>query len=249
MQIQELLLKAITSQTYPEEFLRKINPAGKLSPESALKVYLQGYIARLTESLGEKYEAVWAVLGDEKYFEISKEYIHQNPTNIFNINNYGDSFPDFLKVHPIIQDFPFLEDLANFEKYFFEVFHWSSEESLDLSKVVLSDNDFYINFIRLSLMNSNFSIFKIWEDRKDLNEVTRYDWEESEWLILFKRHSKVFIQKFDSLEWELINLLYNGNSFYSSIDKMGDKIDEHFVTNFFKTIGGMGIIKNIEELH
>ena len=47
-----------------------IRPAGRLkTAASALEVYRRAYVARLTEALGDTYEAVWSVLGDDVFFD------------------------------------------------------------------------------------------------------------------------------------------------------------------------------------
>ena len=77
--MQELLCKSIISQKIDPQLLNGIIPGGNLSTQEALEVYLNGYPARLTDALGQVYEAVWPVLGDEEFFRVCREYILKYP--------------------------------------------------------------------------------------------------------------------------------------------------------------------------
>src|SRR6476619_4133535 len=72
-------------------------PGGHLSEKEAFEVYALGYKARLTESLGETYESIWKFAGDQIFFEVCEDYISRQSSISYNLNDYGFTFPDFLK--------------------------------------------------------------------------------------------------------------------------------------------------------
>src|SRR5688572_29447575 len=77
--LQKAFAKAVyLSKKNPEELLHEIIPGGSLDVKGALGVYQNGYPARLTEQLGETFEAVWWVLGDEDFLTVCRTYIAEN---------------------------------------------------------------------------------------------------------------------------------------------------------------------------
>src|SRR5687768_3042109 len=78
------------------ELEKSLVAGGRLSLQEALGVYSNGYVARLTEALGEIFEGVWWVLGDSGFFEMCKRYIAATPSKSYNLSDYGDGFPAFL---------------------------------------------------------------------------------------------------------------------------------------------------------
>ena len=94
-----------------------------MDSNAAVGVYRTGHIVRLTEALGETFEAVWWVAGDEHYFQLAKEFLLAHPSASYNLSDFGISFPNFLDKRQPFSDLPFLADLARFEWLFKEVFH------------------------------------------------------------------------------------------------------------------------------
>ena len=50
-------------------FVSWIAGGGKLTPAEAVGVYRNGYPARLSEALGETFEACWRMLGDMNFLK------------------------------------------------------------------------------------------------------------------------------------------------------------------------------------
>ncbi len=67
----ESSVRAEESSIHPL-LLKEIVPGGSLSAKAALDVYRTGHIVRLTEALGETFEAVWWVAGDTHFFRLQR---------------------------------------------------------------------------------------------------------------------------------------------------------------------------------
>ncbi len=107
----------------PSRLVASITPGGSLLSADSLDVYRHGFIVRLTESLGDIYEAVWWVTGDEEFFRLAKMFILSKPSHAYNLSSYGHEFPEFLRIERPLPDLPFLPDLAQFEWLFKDIFH------------------------------------------------------------------------------------------------------------------------------
>ena len=121
---------------FPSSLIQSLTPGGTLTSPDALNVYSNGYIVRLTESLGETYEAVWWVCGDEDFFQLSRNFILANPSTTYNLSNYGQQFPEFMDYVAPFPDLPFLGDLARFEWIFKELFHTAQHTSVGPDRIL-----------------------------------------------------------------------------------------------------------------
>ena len=106
---QNQFVAAVVNKKPSETLLKDIIPGGKYTKSTEpIHLHRQGYIARLTEALGETFESIWWFLGDEEFFTICGEYISQHQSSVANLSNYGDHFIEFLKKHNILNHFHML---------------------------------------------------------------------------------------------------------------------------------------------
>ncbi len=232
-------------------FSLKINPISSLAPKECIDIYSKGYFARLTEALGETFESIWWVLGDEDFFELTTQYIKENVSEEFDLSDYGEGFPDFLASLRRNSEIPFLQDLGRFEWAFKNIFHkrsrdfrqveWSS--GIENARLILSDS--------AVLLTSRFSVYEIWKRRaqpiETLNDV---DWSRAEHLVLFKANSQVNIRIVASDAFMVIRDLASGKTLESSIDGLitdYKDISPDRVQSIFATVSTLGIFSIEEE--
>ncbi|MDO8494631.1 MAG: DNA-binding domain-containing protein [Deltaproteobacteria bacterium] len=170
---QKRFVRSVLRSKSDPALAKTIRPGGTLpGPAAVLKVHREGYFARLTEQLGETYEAVWSVLGDQKFFQLCREYIRKHPSIFYNLSDYGAEFPLFLEKQKEAKKFPFLPDLALFEWGFKEVFHGA--EPL--------------------VFTSEYQILPIWRRRAE-KEQTIEDCKGPCRLLLRYHEEEVFVQE------------------------------------------------------
>ncbi|PJZ26944.1 DUF2063 domain-containing protein [Leptospira hartskeerlii] len=196
-------------------------PGGKLDANSAISVYQNGYSARFTEALGEKYETVWRILGDEDFFETAKSFIKEHSSHSYNISDYGEKFPDFLKKN--FPEHPVLAQIADFELYVFRIFHLSKNEGTDLQnglhqgetedlKVVFHSSILFLEY--------SYPVYQLWksEDQEDLPQFLK---EKKQYLVLGKKGSDLFVSEIEEWEWSFGKSLHEGKSILGSLKICG----------------------------
>jgi hypothetical protein len=172
-------------------------PAGKLSLEAAFAVYQRGYIARLTETLGDIFESVWKVLGDEIFFDVSRKFIAANPSQVYNLSDYSVKFIDFLISQSVSVEFPFLPDLAHLGWLHKEIFHRPMTTSLsdaELMALLEDDNGIAALVETVELLASGFRIFDIWKALKDETRPPEF-WKGPQYLVLYKFEQQVYVKQ------------------------------------------------------
>lgn len=209
---KEFLNRIQSSSTGPADFI----PCGRLSAQEALRVYQDGYLARLTEALGETYETVWRVLGDEDFFKTCRHYILSHPSQTYNLNLYGERFHELLE--------GFLAQVARLEWLYQEVFHSAQHIPCELEKFnqsLESKKDFVLSFgPSFRLFASPVSIYSLWRRRQeeclDLSKVLS---EESEWLMFYRYAHQTYSKKISNLTFDFFKALLDGESFLNATQK------------------------------
>jgi hypothetical protein len=211
---------------------RDYKPAGKLSLEKAFEVYQRGYVARLTEMLGDTYESVWKVLGDELFFAVAKEFITKNPSQSYNLSDYSYAFISFLKTHSVSEEFPFLPDLANMGWQQKELFNAPTEEGLAGEELIalLSDENAKGRFVSsFQMITSSYCLYDIWQAQSDETNPPD-DWERPQALALYKAAHQVFVKPLSDKIYSALKGIADGKVILEACEGLSE--DE--VTGFFR---------------
>ena len=246
---QNNFVRSVLSGSYNKKLMSSIRPGGSLDNGSAaLRVHENGYYARLTDALGETFEAVWWVLGDEKFFDVARKYIKNNPSVSPNLSDYGLTFPDHLTVQTDLREFPFLNDLARFEWEFKTVFHkpqHSLDNSVDFAKNPISDHSIFRFAPSVRLHHGEHTIFPIWELRATADKPrTLPDFTKPEYLFLYKKDSEVYIQSVTPGEFQILDNLVLGKNLEETLEIPAESFDisSKIVQALFQSLAQTGAI-------
>lgn len=220
-------------------------PGGKLSIQEAFAVYTEGYKVRLTEALGDTYETVWKFAGDEIFFEVCEDYISKNPSTTYNLNDYGTSFPDYLKSLPAQNDYPFLYDLAVLDQNRNFLFHQKHECGIDGIKAqsLLKENS-QLSFVSsMVFTKSNFDLVKIW---KDLHADTfaadnSEEYTKPATILLFKDGDTTRVLSLSASTYTALKSLQSGKELTIALQEL----EPENVTELFKNLMIYQLIRNI----
>ena len=233
--------------------LDRIIPCGSLSTDAALEVYRTGHIVRLTEALGETFEAVWWVAGDDHYFRLAKEFLLTHVSASYNLSDFGKSFPDFLDRIQPFSDLPFLADLARFEWLFKEVFHLPPHSGLPpehFQQQPLSENLRLAFGPSISLFRSPYSVYEVWKLRGTTQEsLPEKDWSKPQWLLCYKHQQQVYIKQLSEPEYLLLHHLNLGASIEEALDstlRECPDITATTVSGLFALIKHTGIVTHFK---
>ena len=232
--------------------LETLIPGGTLTPPDALNVYATGHIVRLTEALGETYEAVWWVCGDEDFFKLAKHYILANPSTTYNLSFFGKKFPLFLEQVLPFPDLPFLEDLARYEWTFKELFHTRQHESVAPDKIQSLTEDATIQFQfgkAVRLFSSPYAVYDLWKLRGTPHEgKPPVEWDRPQRLVLYKLTQQIFVHELGEHEFQILASLQAGQTLEASlalISEQGGEIHQDQISQLFQFVFHSGIIGQI----
>lgn len=112
------------------------------------------------------------LVGEGFFTLLAKNYISEHPLSAGYLQNYGHFFAQFLKGFKPCKPYPYLIDIAYFERYYEQCYH--------------SDNAQF-------LIHSIYPIIDIWqlnESSEDLNLT-----EQAQYVLIAKRNLEVVVSK------------------------------------------------------
>lgn len=257
---QENFVKSMIKNQTDAPFLSNIIPAHNVdNPETILQVHRQGYVARLTEALGETYEATWWVLGDEEFFKYCEKFILENPSSVYNLSNYGKGFSDFLQT---TSEMPFLKVLASFEWEFKEFFHQKllfpkKSNALNKDQFELSPQSQLLFNSFFTALKNPYKIFPMWKLRyKSQDEVSEEEFDQlnnfegDEFLIIHRGDKGLsFVRELSRPQFELLTLMQQKLSLDRALEILSKnkklEISSQEVQDLFHFIFYHGLVKEV----
>lgn len=246
----EILQRQFTKSAIGEAdpaFIGRIKGGSRLSSEEAVAVYRDGYPARMSEALGETFEACWRVLGDEEFLEACKIYSRSVPSKSHNLSDYGHSFPEFL-LNRFQAHAPFIGALGTLEWSYKELFHAAPHMALTAEQlsVAVKENSVLMFGSAVKSLSFKHSVVDIWKrDRADASPLSRSDWDAPQCALLYKSGgTTVFSRLLAAPEASVINSLFNGISMDQAL--AASTLDEAGARNLFSFIAEAGLITEVK---
>ncbi len=89
---------------------------------AAFAVYRNTWLQGLLDALGSNFPVVAMLLGDELFEAVALDYARCHPASNPVLARYGESFPEFLALHEVGREIPYLRDVAQLERSWTECF-------------------------------------------------------------------------------------------------------------------------------
>lgn len=246
----EVLQQQLTQSAVGEAdsaLVDQVRGGGYLSSAEAVEVYRAGYSARMSEALGETFEACWRVLGDEEFLDACKKYCRSIPSTSHNLSDYGFSFPTFL-LNRSQAHAPFIADLARLEWAYKELFHAAPHTALTAEQlsVAVKPSSVFVFGHAVQLLSFNHSVVNIWKrDRSDATPLSRSDWDGPQHVLMYKgANHKIFTRILAAPEASVVTSLFNGISLDSTL--ASSSLDEAAARHFFSFISQAGLITEVK---
>jgi len=189
-------IECIRNGQNSEELLSLMKSFSRLPSSRALEVYREDYQARLADALKNTFRSVHAVLGDENFFLLARDYLEKFPSSFSDLDDYGDQMEAFLATHAFAEDFPFLTELAHFELRFRQIFHSEEKTGLDAGSLqtVFADEQLRLQLVPSSIVLSyHFSIEKIFSSclSEESEDDSPFDFHSPQHILMFKKDGLV----------------------------------------------------------
>lgn len=234
--------------------LPAIDRSGSIDVHDRLRVYSNAYFLRLLEVLREEYPAIQKVIGVESFGVLVCDYLKAYPSSSPNIADLGKDLPEFLKTHSISQSFPYLSDLASFERLFLMTVFADRAPDFDSTQLQsLSESEWSeIRFVldsSVHFFHSTWPVDLVW-DVRDIQEqpVPQINFSDRN-LLLFRDPQWVRVRVLSMEERVLLGHLSEGMPLGQACDQtqsaFPDSISAERIQTWFATWIQLGIIKGV----
>ncbi len=217
-----------------------------------MDVYAEGYPARICEALTEAYPAVLKVLGAGVFNDLAAEFSKSRAFEHYNLNAVAPFFPNFLRLSPWQESFPFLNDLADLERAVHLAFHAESQTPAtpeDFSKKAVVDGENLIFRFQphVFVIRSFWPILDIWSARHLPPEKIKIEVENRPQAVLVHRQGEqVFCQKADAIEAAVLQQLLQGETLSRAFDVMTEADDMTPVQSWFSKWIALGLMTGFD---
>jgi hypothetical protein len=166
----------LDSGTELDEWLR-VPPRQRAA--GRLRVYQDGYPARLRDSLAESYPAMARLLGDYEFSALAYRYAASVALTSYNLNDAGAQMSDFLRCDALSRERPFLADLATLEWRVALAFHAAERPPLDPRTLGWGVDEWASAVLQfqpsVAVVSSPWPVLDLWAPRDMPNHPTDID--------------------------------------------------------------------------
>lgn len=235
------LVKAISSrESFVTDILTQIKDGPKLGAKRALEVYQEDYEARLSEALKNTYRAIAALIGDEEFYPLVRDYIQSHPSTSSDLDDYGHRLNLFLASHPMSNDYPFLMELAHFEWSFREVFHCEQKvglNALDLMKTLQTPGELIQLTSSARVLEYQYQISLLYALKDSELEGEPFDIEIPQNILLYKIDSVVKTHTLSKTQCEILNKMLLPTTLEACLQNAPGALTPEETQNLFQILG------------
>jgi hypothetical protein len=137
-----------------------------------MAVYRGNMIANQSKALQGAYPVVAKIVGADFFAGLAREYGRQVPSVSGDLNEFGESLPEFLAQFPPARDLPYLPDVAQLEWRVHCAFYAADHKALEAARLALvpADKQSSLRFQlhpACAMMRSDYPLARIWEIHQD----------------------------------------------------------------------------------
>lgn len=110
-----------------ESLLSEHHPATEVvAPTAHLAIYRNNIRKNFVAALSDIYPLLLKLLGKDYFTQVAKEYVQYYPCRSSNLHDYGEYLPEFIGQFPVLDNFPYLIDIARFE-WICHILHFAAD--------------------------------------------------------------------------------------------------------------------------
>ena len=207
-----------------------------VAPAERLDIYRNGFVGVATRALRLNYPAILRLVGDDFFDATAQAFVTEHPPASAWLDQYGETFADFLEVWPAARSVPYLADVARLEWAVGCALHAADADALDATALaslaaLAPDAQANVRFIphpALHLVHVAFPADTIWRAvlGRDDAALAAIDLAAGpRWLRVERSDAGVEVVPMRPAEWRLTQALRAGRSLQQALDASGDLPD------------------------
>lgn len=220
-------------------------PVG-VDPRQRLDVYVDGYPARVLESLRESYPALCRWLGDEGFADLARRYVAAAPPTSYNLNDAGAQLSRFLLADAANCGLPFLADLAELEWHVTRAFHADERPPIDPRRLGWSIAEWERAVLvfqpAVALVTSRWPILDLWNVSADADAPALVARPRPQVVLVYRAGLTVRAELIPAAESRMLRSLLDGHTLGEAAARIGDGADPDVFARCFSRWVQQGLI-------
>jgi hypothetical protein len=107
----------------------------RMTAAERLEIYGRAYFSRIIDALKKDFPATLGIVGAGNFHDLVVGYLAEYPPTQPSISHAGRYLPDYLRAHPLQEQWPFISELAHLECTLLEVFQAADADLLNMEQM------------------------------------------------------------------------------------------------------------------
>ena len=220
-------------------------------------IYRNGYYRSAIDSMGSNYPAVLALLGEDYFRGLAKQYVTQFPPSAGSLVGYGGEFASFLAEHDISQQLPYLSDVAKLDRAWLNVYFAAENAPItvdEISTLMGRVDDIAMHQLELctaiDIVSLDYAVTPVWQILKEtgrLNTAIEVI-KKPEYVLLWRQHSEVLIRPLTSVEFKFLSGLNTGLNLGEAAEIAVLDDSDFNLSEFFSNLITAGLLATTQKL-
>lgn len=199
------------------DFLGAIQERDGLPADEQLAIYRNSHFGGLTNALAETYPAIKLLVGEQFFGAMVWQYIKSQPSQHYDLNQYGQSLTGFIENFRPADGLPYLADVAHLEWAWHLAFYAADYQPVteaDLHQLALDEYEQFSFCLPDSaqLLSSPYPVHEIWEVAQN-DDDSSVDLDKGGVKLLIWRDGDTRrIDPLTEVQWQLLTTTQSGIS-------------------------------------
>ncbi len=198
--------------------------------EQCLETYRGSLYGGLNQALAEIYPVCRQFVGETFFSAMADRYISRYPSTVERLDDYGQSFAEFLACFEPVHTLPQLPTLARLEWGWHRAFHAAQPAPFDFDRFAdaCQHNSGGIQFQlapELTLLLAEYPVDLFWQWHQPDGPAEMPDLTTMELpLLIFRPGVQVYIERLDKIAWQFLQQLQRDRSLNGLCEVLGDQV-------------------------
>ena len=220
-ELQHGFVQQLIKPELQNNFVESLCVSGNLQPEQQLAIYQSNMRAALQQTLVQIYPVCHNVVGDAYFKQLARSYIREQPSHAANLNHYGESFSDFLRLQcqqrSELVELAYLADLAQLEWLYHAIYYVEQGTQFDLSAFTQltleqQENCCFLLSPQLTFSVSDYPVVSIWQLNQPSESSQQSLPANMEHYAVFREHNKPKIMCINEAVYQLLIAIKAGKN-------------------------------------